>query len=92
MAAVEIDQSGWRIVDRAPVRFRRTRGMLQIPDPISDGKVKDLGNLRDHLHVDDDNSFVLLVSWLLAILRGRGPFPILALTGENGRRPQRVPA
>jgi hypothetical protein len=82
--AVEVDRNGWRIVTRPLVRFRRTRGMLQIPEPVSDGEVKDLGNLRDHLHVDDDNSFVLLVSWLLAILRGRGPFPILALTGEMG--------
>src|SRR4029078_13114342 len=29
-------------------------------------------------------SFVLVVAWLLAILRGRGPYPILALTGEQG--------
>ena len=81
--AIEIRSDGWSIVDRPPVRFRRTAGMLQIPDPLTGGDVPQLGGLRDHLHVDD-SSFVLLVSWLLAILWGRGPYPILACTGEQG--------
>ena len=33
---------------------------------------------------DDAGVDALAVSWLLAILRGRGPYPILALTGEQG--------
>jgi hypothetical protein len=32
-SAVEIDGDGWRIVDMPPVRFRRTAGMLSLPDP-----------------------------------------------------------
>ena len=32
--AIEISaEGGWQIVDRPPVRFRRTPGMLPIPDP-----------------------------------------------------------
>lgn len=81
--AIEIRNDGWSIVDRPPVRFRRTRGMLQIPDPVAGGETKELGGLRNHLHVDDD-SFILIVAWLLSIMRGRGPYPILALTGEQG--------
>ena len=81
--AIEIRSDGWSIADSPPVRFRRTRGMLQIPDPVPGGEVKELGGLRDHLNVDDD-SFVLVVAWLLAIIRGSGPYPILALTGEQG--------
>ena len=79
--AIEISaEGGWQIVDRPPVRFRRTPGMLPIPDPVHGGS---LDELRPHFHVDDAG-YVLAVSWLLAILRGRGPYPILALTGEQG--------
>ena len=81
--AVEIRSDGWSIVTRPAVRFRRTKGMQSISTPLAGEDVKRLGGLRDHLNVDDD-SFVLIVSWLLAILRGRGPYPILALTGEQG--------
>jgi hypothetical protein len=76
--AIEIDADGWRIVDMPSVRFRRTRGKLPIPAPNQDGRIEEL---RNHLHVDDDE-YILVVSWLLAILRERGPYPILALTGE----------
>jgi hypothetical protein len=78
--AIEIDEHGWRIVDAPPVRFRRTKGMLPLPDPERGGRVDEL---RRHLHVDDD-AYVLTVSWLLASLRACGPYPILALTGEQG--------
>ena len=39
--AIEIRNDGWSIVDRPPVRFRRTRGMLQIPDPVAGGEIKE---------------------------------------------------
>jgi hypothetical protein len=78
--AAEIDDDGWRIVDNPTVRFRRTRGMLPIPDPVSNG---DVHELKKHINVGD-TAFVLIVSWLLAILRGCGPYPILAFTGEQG--------
>jgi hypothetical protein len=43
--------------------------MLPIPEPVRGGS---LDELRQHLHVDD-SGYVLAVSWLLAIMRGRGP-------------------
>jgi hypothetical protein len=84
--AVEIDSEGWRVVNEPPVRFRHTVGMLPIPEPVRGGSIYEL---RDHIRLaDQDDSdghgFVLLVSWLLAVLRGRGPYPILGLTGEQG--------
>src|SRR5262245_31534225 len=78
--AVEITSDGWNVIDRAPVRFRRTPGMLAIPEPVRGGR---LDELRQHFHMSASD-YVLAVSWLLAILRGRGPYPILALTGEQG--------
>jgi hypothetical protein len=78
--AIEIVGDGWRLVDRPPVRFRRTTGMLPIPEPVRGGNIKEL---QEHIRVDE-GGFVLLVSWLLAVLRGRGPYPILGLTREQG--------
>jgi hypothetical protein len=79
-AAVEIDAEGWRIVAEPPVRFRRSKGMLALPIP---EQGDDVSALRQFLNVSESD-FVLVVSWLLASLRGRGPFPILVPTGEHG--------
>ncbi len=77
---VEITQDGWRIVDEAPVYFRRSRGMLPLPMPESGGSI-DL--LRVLLNVDD-GTWCLIIAWLVASLRPRGPYPLLALFAEQG--------
>ena len=46
--AVEIAPSGWRVIDRPPVYFRRTRGTLPLPEPVPGGS---LDPLRDLLNV-----------------------------------------
>jgi hypothetical protein len=84
--AIEIDSGGWRVADGPPVRFRRTVGMLPIPEPMRGGSIYEL---KDHIRLNeqddpDGHGFVLLISWLLAVLRGCGPYPILGLTGEQG--------
>lgn len=79
--AVEVSSSGWRVVDRPPVKFRRTKGMLPLPVPQRGGT---LDLLRDFVNVADDSQWVLLVSWLLSAFRPRGPYPVLLLQGEQG--------
>jgi hypothetical protein len=78
---VEIGRGGWRIVDEAPVRFRRAAGMLPLPIPMSGGSVE---TLRSFLNVRCQDNFVLAVAWGLAVLRDRGPHPVLVLAGEQG--------
>ena len=79
---VRITAAGWQVVDgRPPVRFVRPRGMLALPTPEGGGSIDDL---RPFLNVRDDADFVLVVAWLLACLRPRGPFPILSVSGEQG--------
>src|SRR5262249_56994604 len=34
--------------------------------------------------VKDERDWALVVGWLLAALRGTGPFPVLAIGGEHG--------
>jgi hypothetical protein len=80
-SAIEIDNVGWRQVSEPPVRFRRASGMLPLPIPVGGGSIKDL---RKFLNVKTDDDFVLAVSWLLAALCDKGPYPVLALLGEQG--------
>ena len=40
--AVEIDATGWRVIDNPPVRFRRTAGMQPLPVPMRGGSVETL--------------------------------------------------
>lgn len=78
--AVAVGPSGWRVVENPPVRFRRPAGLRPLPVPARGGDVR---RLRRSLNLDD-RSFVLVVAWLLAVLRPRGPYPVLVLTGEQG--------
>jgi hypothetical protein len=79
--AVEIDAAGWRVITKPPVRFRRAPGMLPLPEPSRSGSIT---LLRPFVNVKSKEDFVLAVSWALAALRGRGPYPVLALAGEHG--------
>jgi hypothetical protein len=79
--AVEIDEAGWRIVDEPPVRFRHAAGMQPLPAPVRGGSIE---ALRAFLNVGGDSEFVLVVSWALAVLRDKGPYPVIVLSGEQG--------
>jgi hypothetical protein len=79
--AVEIDATGWRVIDHPPVRFRRASGMKPMPIPMGGGSVE---MLRSFLNVQSDADFVLVVAWALACLRNRGPYPVIVLSGEQG--------
>jgi hypothetical protein len=78
---VEIGPRGWSIIEDPPVRFRRPAGMLALPLPARGGAIEQLAPL---LNLPDRNDFVLVVAWLLAALRASGPYPLLALSGEQG--------
>ncbi len=77
---VEIDADGWRILDAAPVRFRRARAMMPLPTPTAGG---DIGELQRFVNVTPDD-WPLLLGWLVAAFRATGPYPVLALHGEQG--------
>jgi hypothetical protein len=79
--AVEIGSDGWRVIGCPPVRFRRPAGMLPLPAPQQGGSIE---ALNPFLNLSNRNDFVLIVGWLLAALRPRGPYPLLAISGEQG--------
>ncbi len=82
--AVRITAAGWEIVRDPPVRFRRPKGLLALPAPVRGGSIEGLRpfvNVRDD---DHDEQWHLFVGCLLAAFRPAGPYPILALNGEQG--------
>jgi hypothetical protein len=64
--AVEIDATGWRVIDQPPVRFRRAAGMQPLPMPVPGGSID---TLRNFLNVQSESDFILVVAWALAVLR-----------------------
>jgi hypothetical protein len=79
--AVDIGPDGWRVIGCPPVRFRRPAGMLPLPAPQQGGSIESLNSFLNLASRDD---FVLIVAWLLAALRPNGPYPLLAISGEQG--------
>src|SRR5262249_41302546 len=78
--AVDIGPDGWRVIGCPPVRFRRPAGMLPLPVPQQGGSIEALNSFLNLASRDD---FVLIVAWLLAALRPNGPYPLLAISGEQ---------
>jgi putative DNA primase/helicase len=78
--AVEITTVGWDIIDKPPVKFLRSGSMRPLPEPERGGMIE---QLRRFVNVSDDE-FILTVAWLIAALRDRGPYPVLAINGEQG--------
>lgn len=79
--AVEITASGWRVAANPPVKFLRPRGVLPLPTPAQGGS---LAELRPFINVAEAADWTLILVWLLAALRPKGPYPVLALYGEHG--------
>jgi hypothetical protein len=78
--AIEVTPRGWQIVAEPPVRFRRSRGMKPLPEPVRGGTIDEL---RRFVNVDSNAAFHLLVAWLVGALRPTGPYAILVLQGEQ---------
>jgi hypothetical protein len=79
--AIHVAKDGWEVIGKPPVRFRRGGAMTALPVPERGGSIE---TLRPFLNVKDEDSFIMVIAWLLAALRPRGPYPILVINGEQG--------
>ena len=61
--------------------LRRAAGTRFLPVPVAGGSIE---VLRSFLNVQADDDFVLVVAWAMAVLRNRGPYPVLVVCGEQG--------
>lgn len=86
--AVSIKPDGWQVISHTPIKFRRTRGMLALPEPLRGGSVN---TLRRFINITHEH-WPLILAWLVAAYRPGKPFPVLALHGEQGtpNQPLRV--
>jgi putative DNA primase/helicase len=71
---------GWSIIDRPPIKFLRSKAMRRQVEPEAGGMIEEL---RGFLNVTQAD-FTLVIGWLVAALRDKGPFPILLAHGEHG--------
>ncbi len=78
--AIEIRHTGWQIVAKPAVHFRRSAGQRALPLPASDGSI---ALLQKFVNVEPAE-LPLLIAWLTAALLPTGPHPILVITGEQG--------
>ena len=78
--AIEVTDNGWKVVDNVPVKFIRARGMQALPDPLRGN----LDLLWRFVNITDPDDRRLVLAWLSAAMRPTGPFPLLALQGEQG--------
>lgn len=77
---LEVTASGWRILQDAPVKFRRTDNMMPLPSPNAGG---DINALWRFLNVSEQ-ARLLILSFILESFRADTPFAILVLHGLQG--------
>lgn len=79
--AVRVTPEGCRVIADPPIKFVRSRSMLPLPEPDPNGKIE---LLYDLIHVRAVGDERMIVACLSGWLRPRGPYPVLALSGEQG--------
>ena len=79
-SAIEISKSGWRVVEKPPIKLMRSTAMRPMSMPEPGGLIE---QLRGFINATDDD-FMLVVAWLVAAMRHKGPYPMLVLNGEQG--------
>lgn len=78
--AVVVDRAGWRIVDRSPILFQRSALTDELPAPLRGGSLE---SLRALLNVTNE-TWPILLGWMVAALIPDMPHPILMLGGQQG--------
>ena len=80
---VVIDQHGYKVIESkdAPVKFIRSSLFRPLPLPQEGGSV---GLLWDHLNLQDEDSRLLVLAWLIECMRIDRPFPLMEISSGQG--------
>jgi hypothetical protein len=79
---VEIGPDDWRVlVDQNVVKFRRPSGMAALPYPKEGGSIE---RLKRYINLANPEDWTLIVGFILGCFHPSGPYPTLAVTGEQG--------
>ena len=80
--AVKITATGRELLDAHDLPFVRSPRMRALCAPLGGYSIGEI--FRPFANVAHDDDFILIVAWLVASFRERGPYPILVLNGEQG--------
>lgn len=78
---VKITRGGWQVISEPPIKFRRAKGLAPLPYPVGGNSIDELYRF---VNITDSASQQLLNAWLIQSLMPRGPYPPLALHGQQG--------
>ncbi|ACK50489.1 conserved hypothetical protein [Methylocella silvestris BL2] len=79
--AVGITPHGWSVLEKHDLPFIRSPRMRPLCEPEAGSSIDEL---RAFANIATEDDFLIVVAWLVAALRERGPYPILVLNGEQG--------
>ncbi|MEQ1621443.1 MAG: hypothetical protein ABL919_08555 [Methylococcales bacterium] len=80
LQVIEVLSTGWRIVEKSPVKFWKPASMQSLPIPQAAGNLSLLWefiNIPEHVRL-------LVLAWMLEAFRAETPSPIMALCGTQG--------
>ena len=77
---VEVSPLGWRVLDRSPVKFTRSRTMNALPTPVEGG---DINHLWQFINVAERDK-LLVLAWLIECFRENTQNPVLEVLGGHG--------
>ena len=81
---IRVTSEGWEVINKSPVKFRRTSSMRPLPLPDKNHAIADIcDELIEYLNIRRDD-IELIVVWLIDALRPDTAYPVLELTGEQG--------
>ena len=79
--AIEITRDGWKIVDKAPVRFWRPKTMKPLVIPTRGGKWEDLRNL---INAKQQKNWILVIAFAIQVYWPVGSYAHHNFNGEQG--------
>lgn len=77
---IEIDQEGWRVLKKSPIKFRRSPAVLPLPIPAPGGTLDELKALLN----TDDEAWRAIAGFIVGCYNPRGPYFVLQIHGEQG--------
>ena len=80
LQTIEVLPIGWRVIDKAPVKFWKSPAMQALPTPVNNGNLEALWEFVNIQPADRP----LLLAWILECYRSETPKPVLALSGTQG--------
>ena len=79
--AVKVTESGWEIIHKTPILFRREAHQKETVEPISGGDIKEFLNF---VNVQGKDQEILMLVWLVSAFIPGFPHPIPVFFGAQG--------